>query len=248
LESPPPAAHVSCKPEIAGLRYGRVKIISPEKRWSLRWNHCYVLTECQSCGKIIWQDLNSLTRGSSKGCQACSQPGPTYPRWLDRRVTAQKQRCTNPEDSGYANYGGRGVTFDFPSVKAACLWITENLGIPANARALDLDRVDNEKGYAPGNLRWATRSQNNGNRRNTRIIEWRAEDWPYCRTTVTRKLAAGMTREQILDEAWESAQKKCRNWRSIAKWFESTTSKTPDQGIATRYRECSFTTAATAEA
>lgn len=245
-DSPPPAAHVSCKPEMVGRRYGHVEIIRPEKRWSQRWNHCYVLTRCMTCGKESWQDLNNLTRGASSGCQSCSQPEPAYPRWLDRRVTAQKQRCTNPADSGYENYGARGVTFDFPSVKDACLWIAANIGIPKNARALDLDRIDNDKGYAPGNLRWCTRRENNGNRRNTRIIEWRAEDWPYSRTTVTRKLAAGLTREQILDEAWNSAERKCRNWKAIKKWFESTTSLTPDPDIALRYRACSSTTAATA--
>ena len=35
LESPPPAAHISYKPEMVGKQYGWVKIISAEKRWRL---------------------------------------------------------------------------------------------------------------------------------------------------------------------------------------------------------------------
>lgn len=54
LQTPPPAAHISYKPEMVGLRFGWVKIISPEKRWNKSWNHCYVLTECQGCGAVHW--------------------------------------------------------------------------------------------------------------------------------------------------------------------------------------------------
>ena len=248
LESPPPAEHVSFTPELVGTTFGWVKIISPERRYNKSWNRCYVLTCCTGCGAVRWQYLGNLQRGVSRGCQSCSQPAPTYPKWLDRRVTAQKQRCTNPSDPGYLNYGGRGITFDFPSVQAACLWIVRELGIPVNASRQDLDRIDNEKGYAPGNLRWATRKVNNGNRRITRIIEWRPEDWPYSRMVVTRKLREGETREEILDDAWLAVQERRKNWRHIKAWFESTTSSTPDPGIASRYRTCLSTTAATAAA
>ena len=62
-ETPPPAAHVSFKPEQVGARFGLVEIISPEKRWSERWNHCYVLTKCSGCGAIQWQELGNLRTG-----------------------------------------------------------------------------------------------------------------------------------------------------------------------------------------
>lgn len=244
LNMPPPAAHVSFKPEMVGRRFGRVEIISPEKRWNAKMNHCYVLTRCTGCGATQWQNLGNLRIGRSMGCQSCSQPPQPYPHWLDRRLTTQKQRCTNPRDPGYPNYGGRGITFDFPSVRAGCLWVMENLGLPD--KPMELDRVNNNLGYAPGNLRWATHKENNANRRNTRIIEWRTEDWPYSISVVRRKLAQGMTREEILDDAWLAVQEKRKNWRNIEKWFASTTYLTPDPDIALRFRESSSTTADTA--
>jgi hypothetical protein len=231
-----------------GKQYGHAVIISAERRWSESWNHCYVLTRCADCGREQWTDLGNLRSGRSRGCQSCSVPPPSYPKWLYKRVTDQKMRCTNPNHPNWENYGGRGITFDFPSPEAACVWIVENLGLPPRSERLELDRIDNDKGYAPGNIRWATRAQNHGNRRCTRIVEWRQEDWPYAYSVVQRKLRAGKTREDILDDARAAVAEKRKNWRGIKKWFESMTSSTPDPDIATRYRECSSTTAATAAA
>ena len=39
------------------------------------------------------------------------------------RLTAAKQRCTNPHDPQYPNYGGRGIEFRFGSVLEAGLWM-----------------------------------------------------------------------------------------------------------------------------
>ena len=129
LGSPPPAVHISSKPEMVGIRYGWVKIISAEKRWNKKMNHCYVLTECTGCGSIQWQELGSLQRGVSKGCQQCSRKR-QIPVWLYKRLSAAKQRCENPNVSNYSNYGGRGIRFDFPSVTRAGLYLIQKFGLP----------------------------------------------------------------------------------------------------------------------
>ena len=162
LTTPPPAAHVSLKPEQVGTRYGWVEIMSPEKRWSPKWNRCYVLTRCTGCGAIQWQELGNLRGGRSKGCQMCSRHR-TYPKWLDRRFTAAKQRCTNPNDRGYRNYGARGIQFRFSSVKEACLYMIQTNGLPG--RELEIDRIDVNGHYEPGNLRWVTHQVNCMNQR-----------------------------------------------------------------------------------
>jgi hypothetical protein len=74
-------------------------------------------------------------------------------------------RCTNPNHPSWDGYGGRGVTVcdrwrDF----AAFL---EDMGErPPNPPGWDgkhaywtLDRIDNDRGYEPGNCRWATWSE-----------------------------------------------------------------------------------------
>jgi hypothetical protein len=162
LESPPPAAHVSYSQEIVGKQFGWVKIISREKRWSEKWNRCYVLTKCTGCGAVQWTDLGNLSTGKSKGCQSCSQPR-RVPKWLDRRFTAAKQRCENPKDGNYKNYGARGIQFRFSSVMEACLYMIRENGLPG--RGMEIDRIDVDGHYEPGNLRWVTHQQNCQNQR-----------------------------------------------------------------------------------
>ena len=224
LDSPPPAVYISYKPEMVGEQYGWVKIISPEKRWNRNWNSCYVLTECQGRGSIKWQNRTNLTRGVSKGCQNCSQPR-RIPRWLDRRLTAAKQRCENPNDPEYRNYGARGIRFAFSSVLEAGLYLIREFGIPD--RALEIDRIDNEGDYAPGNLRFATRAENMANRRITVLSRYDPEYWPYAETVVRRKLAQGLSREQIIQDAETAVFEKRKNWRYIEARLEFMTYLNP---------------------
>lgn len=220
LKTPPPAAHVSHKPEMVGQRYGWVAIISPEKRWSAGWRGAYVLTRCTGCGKIRWTSLNALTRGKSRGCQRCSQPK-RIPRWLEKRLVSAKQRCENPDNPGFRNYGGRGITFDFPSVLEAGLWIMEHA---TPDREMDIDRIDNSKGYAPGNIRFVTHRENCANRRITVLANWNPDEWPYARSVVVRKLRRGETRETIIADAVKAVREKRKNWKGIASKLASMTS------------------------
>ena len=86
-----------------------------------------------------------------KGCQNCTQQR-QIPKWLDKRLTAAKQRCENPNDQGYKNYGARGIKFDFPSVTEAGLYLIQEFRFPD--RNMELDRIDTNGNYAPGNLRF----------------------------------------------------------------------------------------------
>ena len=239
----PPAEHVSYSPELVGCQYGWVKIISPEKRWSKSWNHCYVLTECTSCGRQQWTLLDNLRLGRSKGCQRCSKPR-TVPKWLERRMTAAKQRCTNPNCPEYPDYGARGIRFRFSSPTDGALWLMANLGLPED-RMLEIDRIDTNGDYAPGNLRYVDRKANLANRRNTVLTEYDPQYWPYERSVVTRKLSAGLSREEIIEEARTAVREKRKGWRNIAARLESMTYEMPDRIIVTPYRDGSSTTAAT---
>lgn len=79
-----------------------------------------------------------------------------------RRWYGAMQRCHNPKNKKYAVYGGRGITvcerwhkFDN--------WFAD-IGVPPHPD-LQIDRIDNERGYEPGNVRWATRAEQFANRR-----------------------------------------------------------------------------------
>lgn len=244
LGTPPPAAHVSYKQEMVGQQFGWVKIISPEKRWNRTMNHCYVLTQCTGCGSTQWTNYSNLRSGKSKGCQNCSQPR-KIPLWLDRRLTAAKQRCENPRDPEYRNYGARGIRFDFASVTEAGLYlIGEHGGIPP--REMQIDRIDTNGNYTRGNMQFVTRSGNQGNRRITVLSEFQQKYWPYSPSVVSRKLAQGMSRSAIIREARKAVREKRKNWRVISARLDFMISRMPDRITVLPYRAGLSTTAATA--
>jgi hypothetical protein len=81
-------------------------------------------------------------------------------------------RCCNPRCPEYEHYGGRGITVAAAwaeSYRSFLEYVLRDLG-PRPTPSHTLDRVRNGEGYAPGNLRWATRSEQNRNRRNNRLI------------------------------------------------------------------------------
>ena len=82
---------------------------------------------------------------------------------------SMKQRCTDPNHHAYRNYGGRGINVCDRWLKGfENFW--EDMG-PTWEKGLDLDRIDNNKGYSPENCWWTSRRQNCRNKRNNRMIE-----------------------------------------------------------------------------
>jgi hypothetical protein len=86
----------------------------------------------------------------------------TYQCWQDMR-----QRCHNPKNHNFKNYGGRGISI--------CQeWTTfegflSSMGLKPDG--LTLERKDNDAGYSPANCRWATRMEQRRNQRTCRYVE-----------------------------------------------------------------------------
>lgn len=128
------------------------------------------------CGSTVVVPGSDLRRGNTMSCGCLGVEsrravplkhggrGTTeYRIWTD-----MLQRCTNPKREAFKDYGGRGIgvcerwILSFESFR-------EDMG--PRPKGTTLDRVDNDKGYEPGNCRWAPWTQQARNRRTNRFVE-----------------------------------------------------------------------------
>ena len=188
--------------EAARDRYGN-------RKWKCR---------CE-CGVISIVYQNALRGGQSTQCGLCSRRStvgaraastrthgmsrtPTYRVW-----EAMIRRCRNVSDGAYQHYGGRGIT-------VCPEWIGDGgferflacLGVLPK-RGYTIDRIDVDGNYEPGNVRWATKSEQARNRRNNRLISFGGRElclaaWAVetglSRETISRRLERGWSAERSL--------------------------------------------------
>lgn len=200
-------------PELVGCRFGSLKIVSRKsvgRSYKLR-----VEVMCERCGQrhmALYHNIRK--RPNTKACPFCNARKPvTVPKWLYRRCQQQKDRCQNPNSQRYEYYGGRGIEFRFGSVNDAANWIAENLGI--EDRSMQIDRVDNNGHYEPGNLRWAScvtqmnnSSQSNGCRERFLNFRKKYPEVRYSDRYLTDFLRLGFSDEWIINRYQTS---KARN-------------------------------------
>lgn len=107
-------------------------------------------------------DLNR-TKKPKRSCGKC-QADERYPTEWFLWIRIQ-QRCYNPDNKDYHNYGARGITVH-PTWRADFYNFLEYVGLREFSNHT-LDRINNDGNYEPGNVRWATRFVQNNNKRNT---------------------------------------------------------------------------------
>jgi hypothetical protein len=114
------------------------------------------------------------------------------------------RRCENPAHWSFKHYGGRGITVC--ERWHALEHFIADMGQPPDG--MTLDRIDNDKGYEPGNCKWATRREQ---RRNSRqaltllelngvvmaVVDW-SRTLGIGHTTILMRLKRGWTNEEAL--------------------------------------------------
>lgn len=111
-----------------------------------------------------------------------------------------KGRCTNEQNAAYHNYGGRGI--------GICdRWMSfENFlaDMGCCPPGMTLERVDNNKGYEPGNCRWDTRTAQSRNRRNLHVVTIDGRSAPLSVWVEEIGMASYRTVHQRIIKGWDA--------------------------------------------
>ena len=191
-----------------GQRFGAWTVVGAAK------HSTKVICSC-SCGRTTRAVRQyDLTHGNSLMCRRCSvslsktshgasQTGhtsPEYTTWVH-----MIQRCTNPKNKDYKNYGGRGIV-------VCDLWLEsfEAFLLQMGKRPTlkhTIERLDSNSNYESSNCVWATRQQQNVNTRSNvkltiagetkTVSEWSRD--PRCSVS-------GFTIYKRLHRGWEPAK------------------------------------------
>ena len=130
---------------------------------------------CPDCGTVRHQDKRKI----GKPCHPCAMKrrathGMSGSR-LHRVYTSMVGRCTYPSSSHYRYYGGRGIDV-CSSWRADPQEFFDWAKANGYADDLELDRIDPDGNYEPGNCRFITHMENSQRRRNSRCTLAKARE------------------------------------------------------------------------
>ena len=159
-----------------GTRFGKLIVIGDAPSYIKPDGRHEAMSRCLcDCGTIIPIRAWVLRNGHTKSCGCLKseirirlnfkhghavKKSKTYFIW-----SQMKNRCRNPNQNSFPNYGGRGI-------KVCERWqVFENFltDMGEKPQGKSIDRIDNGKDYSPENCKWSTRKEQNRNSRHNRI-------------------------------------------------------------------------------
>lgn len=156
--------------DLTGQTFGHLTVLrrAPDAGRHVKW-----VCQC-SCGNTSSTYTNYLLKGLTRSCghlraevktvhghkTRSEKASPTYYSWK-----SMKWRCANTAPKDWKYYGGRGIAVCERWANSFEAFLADMGERPPGKT---LDRIDNDKGYEPGNCRWATTSEQRLNRRDSK--------------------------------------------------------------------------------
>ena len=174
--------------DMHGKQFGRLTVLEYAglrgngKRQRACW-HCIC-----DCGKETTVIGHSLRSGHTKSCGCLNREAiflsatkhgmydtAEYSIWR-----AMKSRCRGLNSVAFKYYGGRGIKICQEWSNNFVTFFADMGERPSDKHTLE--RINNDGDYKPSNCRWATRAEQNRNKRDTRLLTFRGEtrcvtDW-----------------------------------------------------------------------
>lgn len=160
--------------DLSKQKFGRLTVIEKAESTpagNIRWR-----CKCE-CGNFVNVLGSNLRKNHTKSC-GCLQIESTKlantKHGYRRRSTTSSeyatwaqmiQRCTNPNQYKYKEYGARGIKVCDRWIESFENFISDMGNKPLPKKLYSIDRINNNGDYEPNNCRWATSSQQNKNRR-----------------------------------------------------------------------------------
>lgn len=193
-----------------GEKFGRLTVVERAeacKDGRTRWK---CICSCKNKTEIIALEYN-LKRHNTNSCgcyqrERASEAHKThgkrksrlYKTWADI-----KQRCYNQNEKCFNNYGGRGITIA-PRWKDDFKAFYDDVSkLPHfNEKGYSLDRIDNNGNYEINNVRWATKKEQNNNKRNNHLIEYKGEKHTIAEWAAIKGLKRSTLERRINELGW----------------------------------------------
>jgi hypothetical protein len=197
--------------ELSGKRFGKWLVVRRAegfRRWTCRCD----------CGRVVDVLSSALISGASTGCRPCfdgrghgMSSTRAYKIWA-----AMIRRCNGEMPNAAHKYQGRGI-------RVCERWLIfenfhEDMGQPPTGHSID--RIDNDRGYEPGNCRWATQTTQQRNRTNNHrltlngetktLVEW-SESQGIHPMTLRNRIVSGWPVERALLTPARTKRPKIQN-------------------------------------
>lgn len=164
--------------DLTGQRFGRLTVLSRTlnkgkyTRWLCRCdcgNEKEVLSYCLKRGETTSCGCYHKEQAATQHTKHGGRYDALYGVWI-----AMRDRCYNPRNKDYPDYGSRGIC-------VCAEWLDKDTGYKSfrewatghgYAKSLSIERINVNGNYEPENCRWATQKEQCNNKRNNHLISF----------------------------------------------------------------------------